>query len=300
MDYALTDDQQALIDAVDTLLTRRAGSVRARQMTGVHDDAVLDALLEAGFLDVTTDVDAGPLSAGLVTEAAARHLAAANVGARSLVAARLLHEPPAKIALAVAGQRGPVRFGADADVVLVLDGDDVRVVAPSRAERVDTGYVYPYAEVDLDGGEVLAGRGADLAMTWRQAIAIETAGLLRPALDLTVEYLSQREQFGKPIGAFQAVQHRLAEAYVSVNATRWTALAAIWNDTAEAAASAATYATMATRQVAFDCHQLHGAISFAAEYDLHLWTMRAQALRTEFGGIGGHATATTRLRWAAS
>jgi hypothetical protein len=55
---------------------------------------------------------------------------------------------------------------------------------------------------------------------------------------------------------------------------------------------------MAARHVAFDCHQLHGAISFTAEYDLHLWTLRAQALRTEFGGIGGHARATSKLRWA--
>ena len=83
-----------------------------------------------------------------------------------------------------------------------------------------------------------------------------------------------------------------------VTAARWTALSAAWHDTAEAAASAATYATMAARHVAFDCHQLHGAISFTAEYDLHLWTMRAQAVRTELGGIGDHARAVTALRWS--
>jgi alkylation response protein AidB-like acyl-CoA dehydrogenase len=297
MDYALSDDQQAVLDAAGTLLIRLAGAERARAMKGAHDDDVLAAMLDAGFLDVARDPDLGPLGAALLTESAAQHLAAANVGARALVAARLLDEPPARIALATAGQRGPIRYGADADLVLVLDGDDVRAVAPDGARRVETGYVYPYGALDLGGGDVLAGRGPELACWWRVAIASELAGLLAPALDLTVSYLSEREQFGKPIGALQAIQHRLAEAYVWVEATRWCARSAAWHGDPEAAAAAATYAAMAARHVAFDCHQLHGAISFTAEYDLHLWTMRAQALRTEFGGIGGHALATTRLRW---
>jgi alkylation response protein AidB-like acyl-CoA dehydrogenase len=298
MDYSLSDDQQALIDAVDKLLERHAGPKRARQLTGAHDDVVLDALIDAGFLDVATEPDAGPLAAALVTETASRHLAAANVGARALVAAQLLPQPPRRVALAVAGQRDPVRFGADADIVLVLDGDDVRVVEPTDAVRVESGYIYPFANLELGGGDVLAGRGPELARWWRLAIAAELSGLLAPALQMTVDYLAQREQFGKPIGALQAVQHRLAEAYVWVDATRWTALASAWHATDESAASAATYACMAARHVAFECHQLHGAISFTAEYDLHLWTMRAQALRTELGGIGGHAKATSQLRWA--
>ena len=298
MDYDLSPDQQAIDDAVETLLGRHSGPARAREMTGRHDDRVLAALLEAGFLDLATSPDAGPLEAALVTEAAARALVAADVGARALVAPVVLADPPARIALAVAGQRGPVRFGGGADVVLVLDGDDVRVLTAPAAQPVETGYVCPYAHVELTGGEVLPGFGRDLARRWRIAIAAELAGLLVPALDLTVAYLAQREQFGTPIGALQAVQHRLAEAYVWVEAARWNARSAAWHDTDEAAASAATYAAMAARHVAFDCHQLHGAISFTAEYDLHLWTMRAQALRTELGGIGAHAIATTRARWS--
>jgi alkylation response protein AidB-like acyl-CoA dehydrogenase len=221
-----------------------------------------------------------------------------NVGARTLVAAKLLDKPPPRIALAVAGQRGPVRFGADADVVLVLDPDDVRVLTAPRATPVPTGYVMPFAHVDLDGGDVLAGRGQDMARRWRLAIAAELSGLPAAALELTVCYLAQREQFGKPLGSLQALQHRLAECYVWVNGARWTGRSAAWHDTDEAAANAATYASMAARHVAFDCHQLHGAIGFTAEYYLYLWTMRAQALRTELGGLGGHARAVTSLRWA--
>ena len=113
-----------------------------------------------------------------------------------------------------------------------------------------------------------------------------------------MRYLAEREQFGKPLGSLQALQHRLAESYVWVEALRWTARSAAWHATDEAAASAATYAAMAGRHVAAEMHQLSGAISFTAEYDLHLWTMRAQALRTEMGGIATHARALTHLRWA--
>jgi hypothetical protein len=108
MDYALSDDQQVLVDAVDKLLGRHAGPRRAREMTGAHDDLVLDALLEAGFLDVAVEQDCGALEAALITEAAARHLAAANVGARD----RRLPNARAAPAASRAGSRRPARPGA--------------------------------------------------------------------------------------------------------------------------------------------------------------------------------------------
>jgi alkylation response protein AidB-like acyl-CoA dehydrogenase len=300
MDYALTPDQQATLDAVQSLLSRRAGRERARKMRDTHDEDLLRALVDSGFLDLAEDPDAGPLEAALVTEAAGRQLAAVHVGARGLVAPLVLGgTPPAKVALASAQHPGPVRFGGDAELVLVLDGDDVRVLEPPQgsARPVATGYVAPYAELDLAAGRVLPGKGPVLRRWWQVALAAELAGLLGAGLDLTVEYLKQREQFGKPLGSLQALQHRLAEAYVWVEGTRWAARTAAWHEDDESAAAAATYATMAARVVAPDLHQLSGAISMTEEYDLHFWTMRAQAVRTELGGIGGHARTLTQLRW---
>ena len=94
MDFDPTADQQALIDAVTMILGRHADPERARAMTDRHDDEVLGALLDAGFLDLATDPDAGPLAAALVTEHAAIQLAAANIGARGQVAPHLLDAPP--------------------------------------------------------------------------------------------------------------------------------------------------------------------------------------------------------------
>jgi alkylation response protein AidB-like acyl-CoA dehydrogenase len=302
MDYTLTADQQATVQAVESLLSRHAGRERARKLRDAHDDELLAQLTDAGFLDLAADPDAGPLEAALVTEAAARQLAAVNVGARGLVAPLVLgRTPPAKVALVSVSHPGPVRFARDAHLVLVLDGPDVRVLEPPSgpARPVPTGYVAPYAEPGLAGGQRLPGAGPVMARWWRVALAAELAGLLRAGLDLTVEYLKQREQFGRPLGSLQALQHRLAEAYVWVEGTRWAARAAAWQGDDESAATAAAYATMATRAVAPDLHQLSGAISMTEEYDLHLWTMRAQAVRTELGGIGEHARAVTRLRWNA-
>ncbi|MEU7813895.1 acyl-CoA dehydrogenase family protein [Pseudonocardia sp. NPDC049154] len=299
MDYVPSPDQKATLEVVESLLGRQAGPARARELRDRHDDTLLAALEQAGFLDLALDPNAGPLDAALVTEAAARALAAVHVGARALVAPQVLDGPvPPRIALADAANPGPIRFGTDADVVLVLDGPDVRVVEPAEAERVETGYVLPYARVDLSGGRVLPGAGPRMAAWWRVALAAEVAGLLDAALSLTSEYLAQRTQFNRPLGSLQALQHRLAEAYVWVEGVRWSARSAAWHGDAESAATAATYATMAAREVAVDMHQLSGAIGFTEEYDLHLWTMRAQALRTELGGIGGHAGAVTALRWA--
>jgi alkylation response protein AidB-like acyl-CoA dehydrogenase len=300
MDYALSADQQSTLDAVQSLLTRRAGRERARAKRNMHDDELLAALEESGFLDLAGDPDAGPLDAALVVEAAARELAAAHVGARALVAPLVLGEtPPTRVALASATHPGPIRFGADADLVLVLDGNDVRALepAPGTARPVPTGYVAPYAELDLSGGRLLPGAGAALRRWWRIALAAELAGLLAAGLDLTVEYLKQREQFGRPLGSLQGLQHRLAEAYVWVEGARWTTRAAAWHGNDESAATAATYAAMAARVLAPDLHQLSGAISMTEEYDLHFWTMRAQALRVELGGIGEHARALTHSRW---
>lgn len=301
MDYTLTSDQRATAQAVESLLARHAGRERARKMRDAHDDELLAQLTESGFLDLAGDPDAGPLEAALVIEEAARQLAPVNVGARGLVAPLVLgRTPPGRVALASAGHPGPVRFGRDAQLVLVLDGADVRALEPSaRSGRpVATGYIAPYADLDLSGGQTLPGAGPLLARWWRVALAAELAGLLRAGLDLTVDYLKQREQFGRPLGSLQALQHRLSEAYVWVEGTRWAARAAAWHGDDESAATAATYATMAARVVAPDLHQLSGAISMTEEYDLHLWTMRAQAVRTELGGIGEHARAVTRLRWA--
>jgi alkylation response protein AidB-like acyl-CoA dehydrogenase len=120
------------------------------------------------------------------------------------------------------------------------------------------------------------------------------------ALRFTVGYLREREQFGRAIGSFQGVQHRLAGCAVAIEGSRWLVYeAAAGGAQGEAAACAASYALAAAGRVHRETHQLSGAIGYTTEHDLHVWSMRLQALRLELGGPGAQLRALARQRWAA-
>jgi alkylation response protein AidB-like acyl-CoA dehydrogenase len=137
-----------------------------------------------------------------------------------------------------------------------------------------------------------AGSGATLRNWWRAALAIEIAGAMRAATDLTVKYVCDRVQFKRPIGAFQSVQHRLAECAVMCEGAKWLALEAIANGAPAAeSAAAATYASTSAWKVFTESHQLHGAMGFTREYPLHVWSRRLLQLRPEMGGPSAHQIA---------
>ena len=103
--------------------------------------------------------------------------------------------------------------------------------------------------------------------------------------------MTQRTQFGRRIGSFQAIQHRLALAVQITEACRWLALRAAQSGSSEDAAIAALYAQDQFRGVVTDLHQFTGAIGLTLEYPLHLWTYRLKALQGELGGIAEQAEA---------
>jgi alkylation response protein AidB-like acyl-CoA dehydrogenase len=196
-----------------------------------------------------------------------------------------------------------VRFAAHARSLVVDEGETARVVtlAPGEVEAVPSSYGYPLGRLRAAAGRgesVGAGSGERLRRWWRVALAAELAGTLRAALDVTLAYVKQRRQFGRAIGSFQAVQHRLAECHVLVEGCRWLAREAAWKDAeAESAAAAAAFAGAAAARVFTDVHQLSGAIGYTREHDLHVFSMRLQALRLELGGVGAHRRALASARW---
>jgi alkylation response protein AidB-like acyl-CoA dehydrogenase len=137
------------------------------------------------------------------------------------------------------------------------------------------------------------------------AIACDSIGGAKAVLDLTVAYLKTREQFGKPIGSFQALKHRCAEHKVAIEAADALVRDAVerWaRDAPDAALSAAlakalacdVYATVAT-----DAVQLHGGIGFTWEHVCHLYLKRAKLNQTLFGGSAGHRDLAAQLLLAA-
>lgn len=310
MDFEPTADQRAIQEAVEALLRRHAGAERAIALAAKADcDGDLEAALEqAGFLELALGPETGPLEAALAVEAVSRAAGVISAGASLLVAPMLLGETvPGPVALAEGEEPVPLRFGAHARTLLVARGADAfRVeLGPADREPVVSNFGYPMGRVRIDPGtrgrSLGPGAAERLRSWWRVALALEAAGAMRAALDLTVDYVARRRQFGRPIGSFQAVQHRLAECEVLVSGARWLALdAAFHGADAERSALAAAHALEAAGRVFHDTHQFTGAMGFTLEHDLHVHTMRLQALRLELGGPGAHRIAAARARFAGS
>ena len=303
MDFSLDDDQHAVLDAMATLLGRHAGPERLRELGGDQPryDHELDKHLEtAGFLDIAPPGSTSRLDAALVQEAISSALGTSATGYRLLVAPSLPVPVVGPMAMTDHGHRGPVRFGSDADGVVVLGDRDVRMVTPApSAERPPSRLGWPVGRfTSTPEGEPLDGVDVDEVRAWlRVALAVEIVGAMRFATDLTVGYVIDRLQFGRPIGSFQAVQHGLAECTVAVEGARWLALEAADHGTPEAASTALAHAVEATRLVFARTHQYSGAIGFTQEYDLHLATMRLVALRAEAESLGRPAGVSARQRW---
>lgn len=309
MDFALTEEQQAVLEAVDQLLARHAGPARAVALTeqGGADEPLFAALVEAGFAGIVSGEGTGTLEAALIVERVARAAGTTPAAASILVAPALCGaEVPGPVALATVDEAGPVRFAPGARTLLVLDCDEVRRVALEAGDvkPVASNFGFPFGRVREEarrrGEPVGAGAGPTLSAWWRIGLAAEALGAMQAALDYTVAYLREREQFAQPIGAFQAVQHRLADCAVRIEGTRWLVYeAAAGEPSPEAAATVASYAALAAGQVHRETHQLSGAIGYTTEHDLHVWSMRLQALRLELGGASAHLRALARARWNA-
>jgi alkylation response protein AidB-like acyl-CoA dehydrogenase len=132
-------------------------------------------------------------------------------------------------------------------------------------------------------------------------LASELTGLAQRCLDMTVAYVKERRQFGRPVGSFQGLKHRLADVWVTVSqaraASRYAAacLASGAPDTPIAVALAKAYCSDAAVQAAQECVQLHGGIGFTWEHPAHLYLKRAKADSIAFGTAGAHRAALAAL-----
>ena len=122
---------------------------------------------------------------------------------------------------------------------------------------------------------------------------MEMAGGAGAVLNMTVEYVKQRAQFGRPVGSFQAVQHHCANMATDVEGSRNIAYQAAWRVSeglpAEREVSMAkAWVSEAYQRVCATAHQCHGAIGFTEEHDLQLYTRRAKVLELTYGGANFH------------
>jgi hypothetical protein len=297
MDLRLTPDQTGLLTAVDGLAARfRAKPVEFHGFALVSDELERQ-LTAAEFFDIAATPGLGPVCAALTVERLARLPYAAEVALSMLVRPHVLGgEWPRPFALVENGRPG--RFVAGAKTLLIADGEtlSIALARPEAVEPIESIYAYPMARLTgpLDAKALSAKEASDVRKWLRVALAAEASGLIQAAIDSTVEHLSVRKQFGRPLGTFQALRHRMAECAVLAGGVKWLALkAAVTADDGDAALAAFHAQDSATR-IAYDLHQMLGAMGMTLEHPLHLWTYRLKALLSELGGHGAQAHAVAR------
>jgi len=297
MDFALNDDQLAVAGALDKLAEHFTTSPVDFHGFALVSEELDRQLEESQYFEIAAIPEMGPLSAALAVERMARLPWTAEIALSMLVRPQLDIELPRPFAVVENGRPG--RFVASAGTVIVIDGDSVGIAhpAPEEVEALpDSLFAYPMGRLTGSPGvSPLSIEQAGTVRTWlRVACAAEMAGLLQAAVDATVEHISVRKQFGRPLGAFQALRHRMAECAVLTGGVRWLALKAAWSGNPGDAALAALHAQDSATRVVYDVHQMSGAMGMTLEMDLHLWTYRMKALLSELGGRSGNAAAVGR------
>ncbi len=328
MRFAFTEDQLMFRDAVRDVLARECPPTVVRKAwednTG-RAAAVYKTLAETGVVSAIASEDAGgmgmteldivlaldecgyaaipdpivetalvaiPLIEAVGTDAlkaewlpklvSGEAIAAVDFDGASFVA----HAPVADLLLFV--RDGALHAVARADVTLdsQVSVDRARRIAavawtPSAATLVASG---PDAAAAIEAAKLRATLGTSALLV----------GLTRRMLDMTVEYAKVRNQFGKPIGSFQAVKHKLADALIKLEFARPMVSRAAYslatNDPERAVhvSMAKAYASDASQFVAKQALQVHGAIGYTIECDLHMWMKRAWALSASYGDAYHH------------
>ncbi|MDX6552203.1 MAG: hypothetical protein QOH74_691 [Gaiellales bacterium] len=305
MRFAFTDEQLAFRDAVRGMLEDRCGPdvVRAawHSDTG-RTDKLWTLLDDMGAFEV------GEVELALVLTEAGRAALPEPVLEHAAVGMPALRESgvevPAGDVVSVGLAEAPFVPYADSADVLVLERDGrLHAIDPAHAvvvrrESVDGSR--RLFDVSWDVGRLLE---ADRELAFdRGALgaAAQLVGLGGQVLAMAVAYAAEREQFGVKIGTFQAVQHQLADARIALEFARPTVTWASWK-VAQRDGDRSTYVSLAKARASdaasLACRaalQVHGAIGYTTEHDLHLWMKRVWALAASWGDAGFHRARIAR------
>lgn len=329
MRFAFTEDQLMLRETARELFRRECTPARLRQVWQTDATRVGEAWQRLAEIGVVTmlaaEVHGGlamtELDLVLILEESGRAALPDPLVETAAVAVPLLGELPEDrpetsrwLAAIAAGNaivatnldgESYVPFGAEADLVLVRRGDELHALARDRVTATPHRSVdraRPLAALTWEPGEdtlLLAGSAARLAAErafQRGALgaAAQLVGLGQHMLDMTVDYVKARHQFGKPIGSFQALKHKLADTLIGLEFARpvvYRAAHSLASGDAEAAihvSMAKAYASDAATFAARAALQCHGAMGYSYEYDLHLWMKRTWALAAAWGDARWH------------
>jgi alkylation response protein AidB-like acyl-CoA dehydrogenase len=321
MDFGFNDEQQEIQRTAREFLSARFTPEKVRELaeSRSYDDALWSEISELGWPGIAIDEEHGGQGLGmveLVILCEELGFACAPIQFLSNAAAGLFIDAAGSDeqrgrwlpGLASGETLGAAAFTPEEDAivpdaqgaaVLVLpQGDDGVLVEHSAAdvkplELIDS--TRSYAQVEASGGDPLPDahlhRGADRLMV---AIAAELTGIAQRAMEMAVAYAKDREQFGRPIGSYQAVSHRCAKMLLDTEEARSLTYYAAWTAGAEpeslplAASMAKARASDAAWEVAASALQVLGGIGFTWEHDLHFLLKRAKVTGELMGSAREH------------
>jgi alkylation response protein AidB-like acyl-CoA dehydrogenase len=251
-----------------------------------HGDSALQAQYLSSVADGSTILTAALVESGNSDPTSPRATARSDGDSWRLDGAKQL-VPAAQLANAIVvsaqTDHGPNLFIVDTD-------DDGVAVEPVRTTNGE-----PHADVVLAGAvgrQLGAGGGAELIESlYNRALvglcAIQV-GVAERALRIAASYTSEREQFGRPIGSFQAVQQRMADAFIDVEAIRWTTWHAAWliaegRPAGRAAAIAKFWAAEAGARVTATAQQVHGGMGIDVTYPVSRYFLWAKQIELALG-----------------
>jgi len=261
-------------------------------------------VLDAGGSDEQKEEFLGPIARG---ERRAT-MAGVDAGSRGNPGEATMRAEPNGGGFKLSGTKLFVADAAAADWLIVVDAEGTRFIVDAGAPGVA---ISPLPSIDstrkqyavaLDGVEVPAERV--MPGGWEEigparervtvALCAESVGVAQRTLEMAVAYAKEREQFGRPIGAYQAVSHRCAQMLLEVEGARSLTYYAAWTADHEpeslplAASMAKAYASDAGCRVPSSALQVHGGIGFTWEHDLHLWLKRGRNNAVTLGDARWH------------
>ena len=317
MDLHLSELQVELSNSLDRFLSQECTiqRVRAAEASG-FDRPMWDGIVDMGAHCIGLPsshggFDASLLDVAVCSELYGKYLApvpviesvvvgrllAACATASALAMLRALVEEGKVIALALSplttSRRQLVRTASLTRTIVALEGDQiVAFISKKPIERVQnmardaSGLVDfdgPFDREVLDGSAQAKARFAQAITEWKALSASMLSGLGEQALRIGADYTKEREAFGRPIGSFQAVAHRLADAATAIEGakliSRAAAAAAVESPErfATLASMAFIWSSLSSQRSAEDALHVHGGYGFTLEYDIQLYVRRAKA-----------------------
>jgi alkylation response protein AidB-like acyl-CoA dehydrogenase len=308
MDFGLTDEQQAIKETAREMLAARSplSAVREAAESRTYDDALWAEIRDLGWPGIAIPEERGGQGLGMVELAIlceelgyacapSPFLSNASAGLFIVNAGSDQQMEQWLPGIASGAERGAAAFeprsndlvpDADGASVLVLnDGDAALLVEAGEAEIKPVSLIdatRSYARVGANGGDPLSGDVEGAADRTLIALAAELTGISQRAMEMAVEYAKERQQFDRPIGAYQAVSHRCAGMLYETEEARSLTYYAAWCADAEpeslplAASMAKARASDAAWRVSADALQVLGGIGFTWEHDLQFLLKRAK------------------------